>query len=170
MLPADLRHVDVEDLEPIATALTLLNQHTQRDHDWDNELNMPFVVLPHDRGRRMLSKVEDFQLFWQDRNGTPLAWPNVRRLLDLAKREGNDCRQYFIRHIYVAPTTMNPDANALAGQLIGVLQDRLRDRPGLDWSQENDIWDNATQDEVIKAMPLEHVQGGGVWNVSISRR
>lgn len=154
-------------LEAHEKAMTFVRRYARDDHDWNYEPDVP--LIEKNGGYFWISELADYQRPWLEMNAgrtQPRDWPNVRRLLRLINREGDDCQQYFRRHLYdIMDRKLPLDANVKADELIGLLQRRGQ---GHDWELEDDRCTNLPHEDDTKGIPLAGLNAPGVWIVGTS--
>lgn len=140
-----------EAVEILATAFAAFYYHVLRDHDWENEGNVPFLPFGSDQ----------FKIGWPAER--PL--PNYRRLLRMTETGSEACKYYVDRHMYDG-NDVREDAN---GYVKGIIEYIQQNGVQLDWDAIPDIAVLKTSTKYTAALEFEGLLNRvGHWNVSLS--
>ena len=146
----------LDDCEPLAAAVYAFLERVLRDHDWENESDMPPMPMSS-------RDAYHFKLGAGDGN----MWGNLRRLYGILRRPDTPLMflQYCKRN-WAPDGSFVDNADSIAYAILQLVNDK-----GLshDWENENDVAVNVVSTKTTTAnFPLENLNLNGHWNVSVS--
>ena len=144
----------LEECEPLAQACIALYRRVLRDHDWDNESDMPPVPMN-----------ADDSYYFKVGAGNGRMWGNTRRLSNIRRNAPLSFHAYCNRNLATDLVLVN-NADSIARQILQRVQ-----QTGLshDWENEEDLVINLPPSfETTKNLPVEGLNLNGRWNVSVS--
>jgi hypothetical protein len=143
----------LEECEPLANAVYQFFRRTLRDHDWENEPDIPPLPMTS----------QDLHYFTIG-VGNGRMWGNFRRLFNVRLTAPLSFREYCRRNLGNGQVYFD-NADEVARQILQSVKVK-----GLshDWGTEVDIVENYPSYEITKDIPIRGLNRNGYWNVSAS--
>ena len=143
----------LEGCEPLANAVYQFFRRTLRDHDWENESDIPPLPMTSQDLHYFTIGVGDGRM-----------WGNFRRLFNVRLTAPLSFREYCRRNLGNGQVYVD-NADVVARQILQSVKVK-----GLshDWGTEVDIVENYPSYEITKDIPIRGLNRNGYWNVSAS--